>query len=139
MNDRYWKQAEVEAASIRIMEIAAGSPDQIGCWHATVCHPGGTTALDMPALAARFEKLAALRDGWDSYGAPRIDRDLRDPVLWCALVLSPGRGQPALVPLSSGGVQLEWPDGTEVEVRPDGTIVAWCQDEAFDGPRWGGR
>lgn len=61
--------------------------------------------------------LAALPENWDSHGGRPIDRDVLD--LLALLLTEPA--QP--VPLSSGGVQLEWHNGmwdVEIELAGDG-------------------
>jgi hypothetical protein len=79
--------------------------------------------LELGALQARLRDLADLRDGWDSYGAPPIDRfvlaavtHLLERLPWDEI------RPPQVVPTSLGGITLEWHrPGLEfsVEVRPD--------------------
>lgn len=99
------------------------APDAIPGW--------GGTARD--ALLSRLEELAGLNADWDGYGAHAlsplalntagqvIDQVLREP-------LPP----PKLVPVPSGGVQLEWAAGSveiDLEIQPDGRAVFVCDDD----------
>jgi hypothetical protein len=68
------------------------------------------------ALAARLDQIAALRPNWDGYGAPPIDPSVLRAVRgWGRRMpgwaLTPA---PAVVPLSSGAVQLEWHYGSRI-------------------------
>lgn len=55
--------------------------------------------------------LAALKPGWDSYGACAI---APDAIRAARVMLS----APSVVPCSDGGVQLEWHrDGFDIEIR----------------------
>jgi len=124
MSERYWRQTEVEAASIRIMEMAAGSPDLIGCWHAAVCHPDGTTVRALlepelaglsPAAAAQGLRLMVLA----ASVVPPESHDIRDGqrglvdmgsgmVAWA--------GDERLVPLLMAGLAMRLGDGGVVPV-----------------------
>ena len=67
-------------------------------------------AAGFVALDARLDQIAALEPNWDGRGAPAVDRALLRAVrAWSQDM--PGWAfapPPAVVPLSSGGVQLEW-------------------------------
>ena len=52
-----------------------------------------------------MSNLKNLELNWDSYGAPPIDSRIIDAAVRIAELL---RNPPAIVPTSSGGVQLEW-------------------------------
>lgn len=86
-------------------------------------------------LFSRLDALASLAENWDGYGAHAlspfalnaagqvIDQLLREP-------LPP----PTIVPVPSGGVQLEWVAGTveiDLEIRPDGDGIFVCDDDAL--------
>lgn len=65
-------------------------------------------------LSGKFAELAALEEGWDSYGGKRIDLGClqRAQEMFYSL-----RGQWAIVPTSPGGVQLELhADGLDIEI-----------------------
>lgn len=56
-----------------------------------------------------LQALAALRPGWDSYGASAIDADTATLASEVLRVLADGNApRPALVPTSDGGIQIEW-------------------------------
>ena len=67
-------------------------------------------AAGLVALDARLDQIAALEPNWDGRGAPPVDRALLRAVrAWSQDM--PGWAfatPPAVVPLSSGGLQLEW-------------------------------
>ncbi len=67
-------------------------------------------AAGLVALDARLDQIAALEPNWDGRGAPPVDRALLRAVRAWSQDL-PGWAfatPPAVVPLSSGGLQLEW-------------------------------
>lgn len=73
-------------------------------------------AAAIAALDARLDQVAALGPDWDGHGAPPINpavpRAVRD---WGQAM--PGWAfapAPAVVPLSSGGLQLEWHVGPRI-------------------------
>lgn len=80
----------------------------------------------------RIDEFRGLEPNWNSYGAERVTREAISAakVLFRALSddarqLGPGLRPVAVVPLGSGGVQVEWfgPGGElEVEIEPDGTL-----------------
>lgn len=67
-------------------------------------------AAGLVALDARLDQIAALEPNWDGHGAPAVEGALLRAVrAWGQSM--PGWAfapPPAVVPLSSGGVQLEW-------------------------------
>jgi hypothetical protein len=69
-------------------------------------------------LAQGFADLLTLRPDWDSYGAGPIDPSLvRAALNFMNRLLSPTSSAPRVVPLSSGGLQLEWHrKGADLEV-----------------------
>ncbi len=90
----------------------------------------GETVMSLDAeWDSEFEKLirlSQLAKNWDSYGAAQItveaivsaSKRMRDCKVFC-------RGCPVVVPMTDGGIQLEWiDDEREVieRVFPDGTI-----------------
>ena len=67
-------------------------------------------AAGLVTLDARLDQIAALEPNWDGRGAPAVDRGLIRAVrAWDQDM--PGWAfapPPAVVPLASGGLQLEW-------------------------------
>lgn len=69
-----------------------------------------------------------LPDNWDSYGGrtPRMEA-AEVAINLIASILQEDPPRPSVVPLGTGGVQLEWKNGQrelEVECTPDGSIEA---------------
>ena len=62
----------------------------------------------------RLEGLATLASDWDSYGAKPVAADMTMAAvrfLASVAVASPGVHEPSIVPLSDGGIQVEWHRG----------------------------
>ena len=56
-----------------------------------------------------FSEIQCLPENWDSYGAPVVKNELVQKALYLlGLVMEQNSPVPAVVPLSDGGVQLEW-------------------------------
>jgi hypothetical protein len=73
-------------------------------------------AAGLVALDARLDQLAALSANWDGYNAPPIDPALIRAVREWGPTM-PGWSfapPPAVVPLSSGAMQLEWRSGDKL-------------------------
>jgi hypothetical protein len=66
----------------------------------------------------RINQLTALAVGWNSYGAQEVQADMAmEAVEFLTKVTYPGIAAPSIVPLSDGGIQLEWHrGGLDVEV-----------------------
>lgn len=69
-----------------------------------------------------------LPENWDSYGGrtPRIEA-AETAIDFIASILQEDPPRPRVVPLGTGGIQLEWTNGQrelEVECAPDGSIEA---------------
>jgi hypothetical protein len=84
-------------------------------------------AAGLVALDARLDQVAALPPNWDGYNAAPVDPVLVQTIReWGAAM--PGWAfapPPAVVPLSSGAVQLEWRTGSkllELEFESPGFI-----------------
>jgi hypothetical protein len=90
-----------------------------------ICRPvTAPPPSDAAQLAA--ERLLALKENWDSYGAPIISKIAVDAALQLRNVLAT---TPLFVPMSDGGVQLEWHSqgfDVELEIEPNGRL---CQPE----------
>lgn len=73
-------------------------------------------------------KLHDLKENWDHYHAPTIDRATTDSAIYSILSLASVRPEvppPQIVPTPLGGVQLEWHQRgihLEVEFDPDGMV-----------------
>ena len=69
-------------------------------------------------LMQGFVDLLTLPADWDSYGAGAIDQNIvRYAMTFASGLLGPSSPAPRVVPLSSGGVQLEWHrQGIDLEV-----------------------
>ena len=79
---------------------------------------------DDEAALRRAVHLLALPENWDSYGAPKITSSAVDAALRLRAALAT---EPAMVPTSKGGVQLEWHDrgfDVELELLPDGQLAS---------------
>lgn len=84
----------------------------------------------MPSLVDRANVLLALKDGWDTYGAPApTPRTVQNAVQFVEIAASCVRGlrKPGLFPSSDGSISVQWEGSDyfiEVEFRPDrGEIV----------------
>lgn len=61
-----------------------------------------------PTVAA-FIGIENLVDNWDSYGGKAINRDLINQSLFMlGMVMQPNSPAPSVVPMSDGGLQIEW-------------------------------
>jgi hypothetical protein len=90
----------------------------------------------LPFVRKQLEAIAALPEGWDSYGGASPDPRL----VWAAqsliecLAQAPGLPQPHVNPTPSGGVQFEWEVGDryfEVEVVAErAATYLYCDDAA---------
>jgi hypothetical protein len=69
-------------------------------------------------LVQGFVDVLTLPPNWDSYQAKTIDPQIvRDAMNFVVGVLAPGTPAPRVMPLSNGGIQLEWHrNGIDVEV-----------------------
>lgn len=81
----------------------------------------------------RLQHLSKLTEGWDSYGGHYpSDQSIFTALVVISHVLEYESTAPAIVPLSEGGVQLEWyGSGEELEIRvgASGEISAFRFDE----------
>lgn len=89
----------------------------------------------------RLDNLLSLPAGWDHHGAPVIDpTDVLSAFQFLRATLLPTSPAPAIVPISGGGVQLEWHrSGLDVEVLVVGRSAAelyLCEIES--GREWEG-
>lgn len=104
----------------------------------------GEQAADMPAWVkptlARLVELMQLPPDWDSYeGLPPTRSNLAVALNVLAAVMSDDAELPWVVPLPSGGFQLEWHlDSAGVEIAIDGGDSAICVDDR-EIPAGGGR
>jgi hypothetical protein len=62
----------------------------------------------LPTVRA-FSHIQGLSDGWDSYGAKRVNHELiRSSLALLSLIMESNSPTPSVVPLTDGGVQIEW-------------------------------
>lgn len=69
-------------------------------------------------VLGRFKELNRLPANWDHHGAPPIEAaDLAEALKTLSGVMAPNTPAPAIVPISGGGLQLEWHRaGLDVEI-----------------------
>lgn len=86
----------------------------------------------MPVLQG-FADLVALPKDWDGEGASRIDTATVNRALAAVeRLFEPNSPTPSIVPLSNGGLQLEWHRGgkdLEIEFSPQGRVSFYYFDE----------
>ncbi|SCZ52899.1 hypothetical protein [Thiohalomonas denitrificans] len=90
---------------------------------------------------SRLERIAALPQNWDSYGALTIASENIKVVIEALMGLcSAGTPEPSIVPTPSGGVQIEWhTNGIDLEievVRP--TQIEVLFEDHKNGNEWEG-
>ncbi len=99
-----------------------------------------TTRWARPVVE-RLEELTRLPRNWDSYGGVAVTSASASEALWfLARLLEPGSIAPWVVPLSDGGVQLEWHTGNldvEVVFSPEQGDEVSIVDSA-NGMEWAG-
>ncbi len=109
----------------------------------TRCADVGTLQCDhgewLDPVIDSLDQLLGLEDGWDSYSASRIDAGTAEAVVdLLGEIMLPGTPVPALVPLRSGGIQIEWHErgvDLEIQVRSQ-TDVRASYDNLGDGDGW---
>lgn len=78
-------------------------------------------------VRARLNQILDLSDGWDGYGASRIDPAVTSVVdAFLARVRNTLSIDPAIVATGNGSVQLEWrsgPNELDVQLWPDGEVI----------------
>jgi hypothetical protein len=79
----------------------------------------------------RLSELVALPSDWDSYGALPVDRQSVEMALSVlSAVMSEGAELPWIVPLPSGGLQLEWHRAdSDIEIALDPVEAVICIDD----------
>ena len=88
-----------------------------------------------PALMrAEVERLLALPDDWDTYGSPPIDRTVAERVdRLLDLIELLGMTLPAVIPMSSGGISVEWwsykDNEITISVEPDEAAEIYWEGE----------
>lgn len=82
----------------------------------------------------RLSSLLGLEPNWDGYGASEVQFDEAVRALQMLIrVLGPDSPQPSVVPLSTGGLQVEWHRGgmhLEIEFEPGHPPAFDYQDES---------
>lgn len=88
-----------------------------------------------------LDALLELPDGWDSYGAKRIDKERVKATLGLLLgILRDDTPPPSCVPVSDGSVQIEWHTAgvdLEVSVLP-GEVIEVSFEDLQTGQFWEG-
>ncbi len=92
-----------------------------------------------PTVVAKLAELAQLKAGWNSYRAAPISPEaIQRALALLDATMSEGTPAPSVVPLSTGGVQIEWHvAGFDLEVEvpsPPGQIEV-CASE-FGADSW---
>lgn len=86
----------------------------------------------LPVVIESLQELLELRDDWDSYGSGRIlPAAAAEALVLVVNLMADGAKPPSIVPMSSGGIQLEWHDGQvdiEAEVDGSGAPKAWLEE-----------
>jgi hypothetical protein len=79
----------------------------------------------------RLSELAALPQDWDSYGALPVARQSVEMALSAlSAIMSEGAELPWIVPLPSGGLQLEWHRAdSDIEIALDPVDAVICIDD----------
>ena len=101
------------------------------------------TSVSATSLAERasatIDELTGLAPGWDGYDAiPVLPRVARHAHRFLEAISEHTRTIPDVVPLSNGGVQLEWFAGTcevEVTIEPDCATHVFIERRGEDGIR----
>jgi hypothetical protein len=98
-------------------------------FHAALNDPARKWQVEIVSALAKFAKLQA---GWDSYGAPPVNRDAGHFVLEILQgIMRPQTPIPQIIPSSVGGVQLEWHEkgiDLELHVTAPYKFEFWFQD-----------
>jgi len=93
----------------------------------------GTVPDWMDQVLDGLSDLLKLPNDWDGYGgAPISERIVRDSVLTLLMVAQPSSPPPCVVPLGSGGVQLEWHRRglhLEIEIYPGEAPTFNCHND----------
>lgn len=87
----------------------------------------------MHDLLSRISQLGDLEEGWDSYGARRVDPEAAAATVeFLFNFLGHNTPQPAVVPTSRGGIQLEWHRAgadLEVEIESPARLRVFFEEE----------
>ncbi|MCJ7543416.1 MAG: hypothetical protein MUP47_02440 [Phycisphaerae bacterium] len=83
------------------------------------------------AILPAISEIETLENNWDTYGSPPPAKELLNEVLLLLYLTELDFPPPAVVPISGGGIQLEWLVGgreLEVEFRPSAQAVFLATD-----------
>lgn len=93
------------------------------------------------ATARAFDEIMALPTNWDSYSARRVDVGAAEAAFAVlGQVMTDTTPPPVVIPMASGGVQLEWHErgiDLEIAVYPDRRVEVLYEDLAKREP-WEG-
>lgn len=87
-------------------------------------------------VARQFETIANLPEGWDTYRAPRPDVRILNSGWWLLLSLCRAGNipRPDVNPTRTGGIQLEWEEGSryfEIELIDGNTAAYFYRDDCL--------
>lgn len=89
------------------------------------------------AALEKLSRLHGLKPNWDSYGSPPISDDVLEIAQRLVGEANVDAPTPRVVPVSGGGVQVEWEHGTRlfvVLVRSDFSIEVYAEDGSGNDP-----
>jgi hypothetical protein len=102
-------------------------------------YPLGTEPSWLRPTVAAMNRLLDLPPNWDSYGArPIVPGALVAALQLLQQTMQPDTPPPSVVPMPSGGVQLEWHRRGiefEIELTPGGEVSAAYEDDRT-GESW---
>lgn len=89
------------------------------------------SASSLSASVEAINTLLSLPPGWDTYGAlaPSVEAAKKAISILRSLARAGGR-MPAIVPTSTGGIQLEWHNSgvdVEIEIEQNGAVSAFVE------------
>lgn len=106
-------------------------PDQ-----STVAPQAAPTPAWMPEVKNRIASFTKLGPNWNSYGAPKIERNaMLLSIALLNLIADASTPAPSVVPTVSGGVQLEWHQNgvdLEIEILGSGNVAVFHSDARGD-------
>jgi len=105
-----------------------------GLSSAAFAQPGMPTWLN--ATISKLEELLGLASGWDGHDGSAANPDIVNFTIHFLLeTLDPAAPAPNIVPLSSGGVQLEWHDHyVDLEIEIEAPNRLFASFENYDQP-----
>ena len=131
---RDWTRHKEEPRFTEVTFVSRGKKVQISWPDPQSCLPKWFNAVGRGTA-----DLLTLPSNWDSYGAEPIQLEVvRAALSFLSRHLEHDSHAPWIVPMSDGGIQLEWShDDKEIEVviAPEGEISAFWFDDTTDDER----